>query len=93
MTEANLYDPLVRLGVASFMEELEATVRRFHEMDFPSNVDIVMEVELSSEGDIENRSYYMVDLSRRCLFWMHDFDANYMATMIGGVGCKQHLRT
>ena len=51
----------------------------------PRNVDVFL--ELVDKGWV----YYMVDLDKRALFWLEEYDATWMAHMLGGIEDKSQL--
>ncbi|KAH8113921.1 hypothetical protein DFH11DRAFT_1544659 [Phellopilus nigrolimitatus] len=67
LTELDLYNSEVLAEMDRFMDEIERKAENFN--DLPTHVEVVLEVEDGSW------SYYMMDLDRRCIFWLDRFDA------------------
>ena len=65
-TEANLNNEEVLNDVKEFMGGIEAQMSGWP--NIPKNVEVVLEIQ-------DDWTYYMVDLDRRCVFWLdeHDF--------------------
>ena len=55
------------------------------EVDQPQNVDVFL--ELLDEGC----AYYMVDLDKHELFWIEEYDATWMADLLGGIEDESQL--
>ena len=84
LTEMNLRDPLQLEFTKRFVEELEKEIV-IHESMMPEEVEIVLQVEEDAWY------YYMVDKRKRCIFWVHQYDATWMADDISGVNTRTHL--
>ena len=65
-TEANLDEDGVLDEVTSFLDGIKAHMANWP--NIPDNVEIVLEIQ-------DGWTYYMVDLDKRCVFWLdkHDF--------------------
>ena len=59
-------------------------------VNLASSPDASIEVVLEHDGG--KWYYYLVDHSKRCVFWDFEFDMTWMAKRVGGVGDKSQLR-
>ena len=86
MYDTNLRDR-AGLVIAQIEEtmKLELELEDIPEVDQPQNVDVFL--ELLDEGC----DYYMVDLDKRVLFWLEEYDATWMADDLGGIEDKSQL--
>ena len=80
-----MYDDDLRENTESFIKQIEGEVENVPEVKIPKNVDVFL--ELVDEGC----AYYMVDLDKRALFWLGEYDATWMANDLGGIEDKSQL--
>lgn len=73
--------------LGEFIDEIQKKREFFADkMELPKTADVYL--ELTDEG----RSYYMVDLEKRRIFWLDKYDATWMADQIAGIDSWSHLR-
>ncbi|KAL5482524.1 hypothetical protein ACEPAI_9118 [Sanghuangporus weigelae] len=85
LTEANLQDSAVLEEVETFMNDLEKRIDKFNwEGKRPENVEVVLEIQ-------EDWTYYMVDLDKRVVFWIDEFDGSIFCGRDYGVGERDHF--
>ena len=77
--------------------KLELELEDIPEVDQPQNVDVFLELPDLDEGydydmvDYYMVDYYMVDLDKHALFWIEEYDATWMADIIGGIEDESQL--
>ena len=84
-----MYDSSLRDRAGLVIAQVEETMKRkledIPEVDQPQNVDVFLEIFWNSYG------YYMVDLDKRALFWLKEYDATWMAKLLSGIEDKSQL--
>ncbi|KAI5120087.1 hypothetical protein M0805_001243 [Coniferiporia weirii] len=87
LTEANLFNAGILAEVNLFVERFEHKAHQLSESHLPSKVDVVLEI-----GE-KDWLYYMVDLDRRCVFWIDECVIDeYIMPPNFGVERSEHLR-
>jgi len=57
-----------------------------------SDYDLVLDIMPLKDNRIQ-WSYYYACHKTRCLFWLEEYDGNYMISELPGVDCLAHVRT
>jgi len=66
-------------------------VERVKDLTIPSkNYDMVLDITLNQDNDIE-WSYYYACHDTRCLFWLGEYNATFIASELDGVESPAHL--
>ena len=71
--------------IAKIEERMKLKLGDIPEVDQPQNVDVYLDL-----AD-ERGAYYMVDLDKRALFWLKEYDATWMAKLLSGIEDKSQL--
>ena len=91
-TEADLYDhkelQLITECADQILSELEETMQD----ENISLLDVELVLELVPWNDEVICGYYFVEHNSRCLFWLHEFDAESLCGVIKVVVSLSHLR-
>ena len=61
------------------------------EVDRPQNVDVFLEFRQEYMNEGHKCEYYMVDLDKRAVFWLEEFDATWMEHYLSRIGNKPQL--
>ena len=89
LTEDDMYNSGLRyyagLIIAQVEETMKLKMEDIPEVDQPQNVDVFLE-RLGYFCD-----YYMVDLDKHALFWIQEYDATWMADVLGGIEDESQL--
>src|SRR5579863_9006131 len=89
-TDTDMHDPLSREEMEDFYSYLKET-ERFENLTIPSkNYDMVLDITLHGDKEIQ-WSYYYAYHDTRCLFWLDEYDATYIASELDGVESPAHL--
>ena len=76
------------------MEDFYAYLKmteRIEGLTIPSkNYDMVLDISLDKDNNIQ-WSYYYACHDTRCLFWLDEYDAAYIASELDGVDSPAHL--
>jgi len=89
-TDTDMHDPLPREEMEDFYSYLKG-IERVERLTIPSkNYDMVLDITLSQDNGIQ-WSYYYACHDTRCLFWLDEYDAAYIASELDGVGSPAHL--
>ena len=85
-----MYDSSLRdraeLIIAQVEETMKLKLEDIPEVDQPQNVDVYLEITKTYGHWC---GYYMVDLDKRALFWLEEYDATWIA--LGGIEDESQL--
>ena len=84
MYDCNLRDR-AELVIVHIEDTMKLKMEDIPEEDQPQNVDVFLETSEDWYG------YYMVDLDKRALFWLEEYDATFIADYIGGIEDESQL--
>lgn len=87
LTDDNVCDPEVREEIEDFVSKLEETADRFRDQ-LPEDAEVVLQIEQNADV---RWHYYITDLDKKELFWLHNFDASWIANLLDGVDCLSQL--
>lgn len=87
LTEAIPSTQSVREELEEFMNAIESKAKELELSQVSSNVDAVLELQ------DERWCYYMIDVDRRAVFWLDEYDTHRIIPPDEGFGIKHQLCT
>ena len=88
MYDSGLWD-VADLMIAEIEMIMRMKMDDMPEVDRPQNVDVFLEIMKTYKGHA--CYYYMVDLDKHALFWLEEYNATWIANMIGGIEDQSQL--
>ena len=86
-----MHDPTLKEEMEVLYRYLQKILRD-DELLIPSDYDLVLDIMPTKDKRIQ-WSYYYACHKTRCLFWLEEYDGNYMISELHGVDCLAHVST
>ena len=89
-TDTNMCDPDLLQEIEQSIEDIKKL--RQNSPPLPEDWELALELGVDDETGEPICSYYFVCHSSRCLFWLHEFNAEDVMDRLLGVTEKSHIR-